>query len=289
MTVGELVLSDDVELAGWIRPRLGGRFGAVTRTLPGGYPAYARICHPATDSDGTPVSWPEVGAVTGRHAHPLMQWHALIGSVYPVNATSALWLGENPEQGHIAPEVFGALTRVLAQHTTTPARCVFCLWEGYGWLHADTLTMHPLWSAPSAPNPGKHAAAPTSANLPTPSGAQQPGPVSNSGSKHPYLDRDGPRVRLPGRDYLLLTGPLDAAISLGWWPDPTWFQAQSPNLFWPADRTWCVATEIDFDSTLVAGTRTLIDALLNEPTLDAWPLDPDDSLDSDADHVNRVP
>ena len=66
----------------------------------------------------------------------------MIGSVYPVNATSALWPGENPDRFNLVPEVFGALTRV-AQHTTTPSRCVFCLWEGWGWLHADTLTLNP--------------------------------------------------------------------------------------------------------------------------------------------------
>jgi hypothetical protein len=30
--------------------------------------------------------------------------------------------------------------------------------------------------------------------------------------------------------------------------------AESPCLFWPADRAWCVATEVDFDSTLVSGS-----------------------------------
>ncbi len=129
----------------------------------------------------------------------------------------------------------------------------------------------------------------TPAVLPASSGTPQAGPVSACVLWHPHLDRDGPRVRLPGRDYLLLTGPLHAATSLGWWPTPMSFQAQSPNLFWPADRVWCVATEIDFDSTLVAGTRTLIGAFLNEPILDAWPLHPDDSLASDTDQVNPVP
>lgn len=81
---------------------------------------------------------------------------------------------------------------------------------------------------------------------------------------------------------------MQSATSFGWWLDPTRFYAQSPNLFWPTDRAWCVATQIDFDSTLVAGTRALIDALLNEPTLDAWPIQPDDPVASDGDHLNPV-
>ncbi len=35
---------------------------------------------------------------------------------------------------------------------------------------------------------------------------------------------------------------------------------QSPNICWPADRASCAASEIDFDSTLVAGSEELITA-----------------------------
>jgi hypothetical protein len=100
---------------------------------------------------------------------------------------------------------------------------------------------------------------------------------------------DGPRLRHPGRDYLMFGGPLAAATELGWRPRPNWFEAQSPNLFWPDDRAWCVATEIDFDSTLVAGEEALVDALLKTPGLDAWRIEPDDSLAADADRINHVP
>jgi len=61
---------------------------------------------------------------------------------------------------------------------------------------------------------------------------------------------------------------------------------QSPNLLWPVDRSWCVATEIDFDSTLVGGSAELIAAVLANPDLEAFPVRPDDSLQADADTVN---
>jgi hypothetical protein len=51
------------------------------------------------------------------------------------------------------------------------------------------------------------------------------------------------RVRLPGRDYLLFAGPLAAAPRLGWTDPYGYFFPQSPNLFWPTDHAWCVATE----------------------------------------------
>jgi hypothetical protein len=95
---------------------------------------------------------------------------------------------------------------------------------------------------------------------------------------------DGPRVSMPGRDYILFAGPLAAAGELGWrcgellnaaYPeresDPNEFEPQSPSLFWPGDRAWCEATEIDLDSTYVGGSPQLIEALLNDPRFEAWP------------------
>ncbi len=60
----------------------------------------------------------------------------------------------------------------------------------------------------------------------------------------------------------------------------------SANLMWPSDRAWFLASEIDFDSTLVGGTRDLIESILDNSGLDAWPVGPDDSLAYDADRVN---
>ncbi|MDP8968581.1 MAG: hypothetical protein M3N04_08275 [Actinomycetota bacterium] len=95
-----------------------------------------------------------------------------------------------------------------------------------------------------------------------------------------------PRLHLPGRDYLLLAGPLEAALQIGCWHGPEWFVPQSPNLFWPAE--WCVASEIDFDSTLLGGTTELVDTILRTPAFDSWPVQPDDSLAYDADRINPV-
>jgi hypothetical protein len=98
-----------------------------------------------------------------------------------------------------------------------------------------------------------------------------------------------PRLHLPGRDYLLLVGPLSAALQIGWRVRADWFDPQSPNLFWPACEEWCVASEIDFDSTLVGGTSELIDSILQAPAFDSWSVRADDSLAADADRINPVP
>lgn len=269
MVFGELRVSGDVSAGAWIASSLAGRFGAVTRTVPGGFAAYARICHPATDRAGRPATWSEVARQTGRQAHPLMQWHALVGSADALNVTGSLWPGGDPRRGNLLPEVLARLCDVLADHTATPEACFFCLWEGWGWIDRSS-------AGPTVARASSAGAAPV--------GSEDPVAPAFSAEE---LKR--PRLRLPGRDYLLLAGPLEAALQIGYWHGPEWFEPQSPNLFWPADRAWCVASEIDFDSTLVGGTVELVDAILQAPEFDSWPVGPDDSLAHDADRFNPVP
>jgi hypothetical protein len=47
-------------------------------------------------------------------------------------------------------------------------------------------------------------------------------------------------------------------------------RSQAPNLIWPADRSWYVASEYDLDSTLVGCSRHLADAILAAPELEVW-------------------
>ncbi len=97
--------------------------------------------------------------------------------------------------------------------------------------------------------------------------------------------RDAPRVRLPNRDYALFQGPLDAATELGSaWGDT--FFPQSPNLFWPQDQAWCVASEIDLYCTLVAGSQALADALVADRRLEAWSVEATDPIAYDRDTIN---
>ncbi len=84
----------------------------------------------------------------------------------------------------------------------------------------------------------------------------------------------GPRVRLPHRDYLLYRGQVQTAL-VNVAEDP-W--RQTPNLWWPRDRSWFVGSEIDLTSTYVAGPKGLVDELLNTPDLEALPALPDDPL-----------
>lgn len=52
----------------------------------------------------------------------------------------------------------------------------------------------------------------------------------------------------------------------------------TPQLLWPADHTWVVATEIDTDSTIVAGSRQLIASVLADGRFEAFEVRPDSAL-----------
>ena len=251
---GGLSFSRDVALASWVRPRLTGAWGTVTGVVPSGFPAYARVFHPVQVGASEWLSWAEVASATGRTVHPLMQWQAIIRSV----GEGSVWHRGEPAVGDIPVHVLRALCTILAASTRSSDDCVFCLWDGYGLLHGSPAVAIVSSSGDSPDVP--------------------PGVGDDV--------LDGPRVRLPGRDYLLLTGPLAAAGDLDWNLMPDLVDCQSPNLFWPTDLAWCVATEIDYDSTLVGGSTELIDAIVEAKTLESCRVQPADSLMIDADTVN---
>ena len=97
---------------------------------------------------------------------------------------------------------------------------------------------------------------------------------------------NAPRVQLPYRDYLLFDGPLEASAELGWNIPSGGFVPQSPNLFWPHDHSWCVASEIDLFCTLVAGSNALADRLIANPRLEIQRVFADDPVTSDGDDKN---
>lgn len=99
--------------------------------------------------------------------------------------------------------------------------------------------------------------------------------------------RSAARVHLPQRNYLPFEGPLEAATDLGWNMPGGCFCPQSPNLFWPCDQAWCVASEIDLFCTIVAGSNALAERLMADPRLEVWRVFADDPITADSDNQNR--
>lgn len=189
-----------------------------------------------------------------------MQWHAIIGSSEPDCPSSSLWSGENPERGSLPVEVLRSLCDTLEQHTSDSNHCLFGLWTG------KNLAAFAFAEA---------------ADALTHSSVQETQKAAFS-----MEELEGPQFRLKGRQYVLLEGPLTAAKECN--SGGELLENLSPNLLWPSDKAWFVATDIDLDSTLVAGSDELITAVVSSPELEAWPIGHLDSLAFDGDLVNAV-
>jgi hypothetical protein len=216
---------------------LRGFAASVLSLVPAGFAAYVRLFHPAYRRGGpewTPVRWAEIAAANGRRAHAGMQLNALTGSSRSLHDPQPGVFDCAPEVGSLPPELAGPLAAALSRHTTTPNRCWFAVWNGFGGTRAD------VGSAPT--------------------------------------------FRVPAREYHLLAGPVQAAADNVLEPP----SRQSPNLWWPEDRAWCVATEIDLNTTYVGCGDACRDAILALPEVEALPIDPATGITADSDLVNAV-
>jgi hypothetical protein len=194
-------------------------FGQDTGSVvPDGFDAYCRVFHPFHPSwpDTDVIRWSEVARRNGRVAHANMQFHEIdrpVGSPVPERFTWAQGLrwGECPD------DVLIPLVAMLRGRTSTPDRCWFCVWEGYGSID------------------------------------------------YPRVLR---KVVHEARSYGLYGGPIETAlVSLDGLRRTG--ATPSPNLWWPDDQAWIVATEIDFAWTYVGGTEQLINELAESNQIEA--------------------
>jgi hypothetical protein len=261
----------DGESAGaWIEPRLSGEFGAVTRVVPTGYNAYARIFHPAFRPDGKRVRWAEVAVALGTTPHREMQWHALLGLEGPeelggsdaVDARVRAGLAGDPPVGAADIQVLDALCGVLASQGSNSDSCYFGLCTIESWLEQfPPEALKPLLELPL----GRDYIVLTGA-------LQAVEQIVRDPSKE-------------GGTHLLLRSRAQDAPAGGYRVRESAIR-DAPGLVWPADRSWFVATDVDLDSTLLGGSAELVEAVIESPDLEAWQVQPSDSLAADADGIN---
>jgi hypothetical protein len=237
--------SPELSAAVWVADRLASyEAWTVGSIVPTGFQAYARIFHPAEGPHEEWVTWAQVAAWSGK----VLQAHAEFSAAHA--------RGYEPQVGELPPDLVAALSALLTPHTQTPERCWFCVWDG-GWING----------------PGQIGTA-VGATAGECADAQRQfeaaWELTFGGEALPRS-----RVRLPGRDYVLLEGPLGAVGEIGErsnWQGRVQFEPHSPNLWWPDDGAWCVATDIDLDSTYVGGSIALIDDLLDDAVFEALPV-----------------
>ena len=244
----------DTTVSDWLVEGVGSFGTDVGSLLPQGFESYVRLLHPAVSVEEGPIQWATVAEWSGGTMHSKVQFAELARTRSGFGLGPAPW-EEPPPAGELPTELLSYLCEVLAGYTTTRRRCLFCLWDGYGW----------IYGSPSVAKVGSLATIPPA---------------------FPPEVIDGPRVKLPGRDYILFQGPLDAAQDLGWHLSDDEFIPQSPNVFWPEDHAWCVTTDIDLDSTYIGGSAELARDLLVDARLEVVPVNPTDPISSSSDDAN---
>lgn len=83
----------------------------------------------------------------------------------------------------------------------------------------------------------------------------------------------GPAFEIPSRPMTLYSADIHAASER--FDSTAVAVSYSPNLWWPADRAWCVATEIDFTSTYIGSSSAAALELITSE-LDAFEMQPDE-------------
>lgn len=103
----------------------------------------------------------------------------------------------------------------------------------------------------------------------------------------PQDDNDDPLMATWGRYYRLFAANKDAHTE---WPgDGPSGGGRCANLTWPRDRSWCIAAEIDWDSTLVACSNEVADHLLADTRLETFEVGYHDDLSWYGDLINPHP
>jgi hypothetical protein len=254
----------NVEPTEWLDPLLHphGPFPPLVGFIvPSGYEAYARLLHPAkrilgpSAEQSVPLAWSEIATARGKTMHPEVQLQALIDNPdeFDYDHWTAISTGGGewfPPYEWLEETEALALVALLRPFTTTSNEAWFMLWDGYGDLGQaiDDLPRGTIHRAPDPPDV----------------------PAELVGRTWAY------------RHYLVFRGPIGGL--------PTWFdwRMEGPNYFWPDDRGWIVATEIDGFSTYVGAPKEAIDRILASPLLEALPSAVTHRFDGLGDPINGL-
>ncbi|WP_449373535.1 hypothetical protein [Arthrobacter psychrolactophilus] len=255
-----------------------GYFGAVAGVIPDGFEAYARIFHRVDAYAEAPLRWAEIAAAKGTVIHPAVQFAIMAGvGDYEEVVLAGQRIGP-PMKGELDSGQLATLAGILEAHTKTSDELFLAVWDGWGWLTGGSSVSYSF----------------------TLDGDQF---VSNEAlleqamksAKEYEIRRENFSAAIVGeklnvahglRQYFVFQGNLQDLAQPPWRDDYPGADSQTPNLAWPADRSWCMASEIDFDSTLVGGTAELIAAVVHSSGLEALEVTPSSDLSSEGDTIN---
>lgn len=291
----------DVARGAWIAERLD--VGALTASMhsvvPRGF-AYARIFHPLAGQRPIGMTWQELRrdpehwprgweqrSTTWRSLarelgvtwHPLVQWESIVrasGEDGRWNGVPGLdgWRYGDPMTGSPGTPAFATIARVLERHTGTPDAGQAAVWEGHGGLFSNDGVSVLRWFADDEVESERDSDA-------EPSAAPPLGPEVDA----------GPRLELPARSHVLFDAGVGELTDDSWPERAPWTRdagpwSVTPSLVWPDDRAWVLVGEVDYDSTIVAGSAELVAQLLDTPGLEVEEIPEGADLSSTGDVLN---
>lgn len=174
-----------------------------------------------------------------------------VGALVPNDFEAHLRIWPPPESDDFW-EAYAAVHRAVAaageRHTSTPDLAWFAIWDGHGWVGGTSVA----WSTPPADSAEQRARRAEVARLRA-ENARRAAAVEAALAELPTVDR-------PHRRYHVVSGPLAAVGDLRAPDERRW---QNPDLWWPDDRSWFVATDVDFWSLYVGGSSAFAADLLD--------------------------
>ncbi|MDR1790366.1 MAG: hypothetical protein LBR20_01650 [Propionibacteriaceae bacterium] len=246
----------DVSAGDWLRERLSPDFsGGLHSFVPAGFAAYGRVCYPMWRDNS-----PTINGDPDALVHEDVTWAqvaAAFGTVlHPLAQSHALMRQEwNSNQEAIV--------------------------NGWRYSIPPIGTIEPATMTPLATVLAAHTATPDDGFA----------AVWEGWGDLPAWCDTSPKLELPGRNYILFKAGITEFIKPDWpqrapWNSESVFH-DTPSICWPADHSWVLANEIDFDTAIVAGSAALIEVLQHTPGMEALPISLTDKLYSDSDLINK--
>ena len=186
-----------------------------------------------------PATPPDIGWIDEACRTP---W-GTVGALVPNDFEAHLRIWPPPDTDDFWAD-YAQLHRVVGsvgeRHTSTPSDATFAIWEGHGF---SSRTTSVAWARPAADDAERQARHAELARL-REEDRRRNAAIEAELSRLPAIER-------PGRRYHVVSGPVAAVVDLR---DPDRAAWRNPDLWWPQDRAWFVATDVDFWSLYVGGS-----------------------------------
>ncbi len=229
----------------------GSAFGSVEWLVPWSerFENFVRIFHPPRGISGEFVTWGELAKTAGIQFNAETQFSAIAQSHLSARAP----LGD---MGH---DALKALTDLIMRDGDQP--CVFAIWEGESWRPNQTGSTATVTRLAARQRVEKTVSDLHIDNLET----EWDAVVVEPETWNLAYELKAPRAH---RVYRLFGGWLSDLDELHVMHNGNYAPHQ-PTLAWAEDFSVCLATDPDYDSTILAGSVALCHRVLNAPGIEA--------------------